>query len=50
MKLEDYTWGLPALLGKAIAPRPVDLMPAPGHPDYPIVRKQVNIPDDAIYR
>jgi hypothetical protein len=44
MKLEDYTWGLPAIDGKAIAPRPADLMPAPGHPDYTIVRKQVSIP------
>jgi hypothetical protein len=44
MKLEDYTWGLPAISGKAIAPRPADLMPAPGHPDYTIVRKQVTIP------
>ncbi|NJR24170.1 MAG: M28 family peptidase [Richelia sp. CSU_2_1] len=43
MKLEDYTWGLPAISGKAIAPRPADLMPAPGHPDYTIVRKQVTI-------
>jgi hypothetical protein len=37
MKLEDYTWGLPTISGKAIAPRPADLMPAPGHPDYSIV-------------
>jgi hypothetical protein len=44
MKLEDYTWGLPAISGKAIAPRPTDLMPAPGHPDYTIVRKQLTIP------
>jgi Peptidase family M28 len=44
MKLEDYTWGLPVIAGKAIAPRPADLMPAPGHPDYTIVRKQVTIP------
>jgi hypothetical protein len=43
MKLEDYAWGLPAISGKAIAPRPADLMPAPGHPDYTIVRKQVTI-------
>ncbi len=43
MKLEDYTWGLPAIAGSAIAPRPADLMPAPGHPDYTIVRKQVTI-------
>jgi Peptidase family M28 len=43
MKLEDYTWGLPVISGKAIAPRPADLMPAPGHPDYTIVRKQVTI-------
>jgi hypothetical protein len=43
MKLEDYTWGLPAILGKAIAPRPADLMPAPGHPDYTIVRKHLTI-------
>jgi Peptidase family M28 len=43
MKLEDYTWGLPAISGKAIAPRPADLMPAPGHPDYTIVRKQMTI-------
>jgi hypothetical protein len=43
MKLEDYTWGLPAISGKAITPRPADLMPAPGHPDYTIVRKQVTI-------
>jgi Peptidase family M28 len=41
MKLEDYTWGLPAIAGSAIAPRPADLMPAPGHPDYTIVRKQL---------
>jgi hypothetical protein len=44
MKLEDYTWGLPAIAGKTIAPRPADLMPAPGHPDYTIVRKQFTIP------
>jgi hypothetical protein len=44
MKLEDYTWGLPAIDGKAIAPRPTNLMPAPGHPDYTIVRKQLTIP------
>jgi hypothetical protein len=44
MKLEDYTWGLPAISGKAIAPRPADLMPAPGHPDYTIVREQLSIP------
>jgi Peptidase family M28 len=44
MELEDYTWGLPAISGKAIAPRPADLMPAPGHPDYTIVRKQLTIP------
>ena len=44
MKLEDYTWGLPAISGKAIAPRPADLMPAPGHPDYTIVRKKLTIP------
>ncbi len=43
MKLEDYTWGLPAISGNAIAPRPADLMPAPGHPDYTIVRKQLTI-------
>jgi len=43
MKLEDYTWGLPAISGKTIAPRPADLMPAPGHPDYTIVRKQLTI-------
>lgn len=43
MKLEDYTWGLPSLSGKAIAPRPGDLMPAPGHPDYTIVRKQLTV-------
>jgi Peptidase family M28 len=44
MKLEDYTWGLPAMTGKAIAPRPADLMPAPGHPDYTIVQKQLTLP------
>jgi hypothetical protein len=44
MNLEDYTWGLPTILGKAIVPRPADLMPAPGHPDYTIVRKQLTIP------
>jgi hypothetical protein len=33
MKLEDYTWGLPAISGRAIAPRPADLMPAHEHPD-----------------
>jgi hypothetical protein len=44
MKLEDYTWGLPAIAGKVIAPRPADLMPAPGHPDYTIVRKQLTLP------
>jgi hypothetical protein len=44
MKLEDYTWGLPAIAGKAIVPRPADLMPAPGHPDYTIVRKQLTLP------
>jgi Peptidase family M28 len=44
MKLEDYTWDLPAISGKAIAPRPADLMPAPGHPDYTIVRKQLTLP------
>jgi Peptidase family M28 len=43
MKLEDYTWGLPAISGKAITPRPADLMPAPGHPDYTIVRKHLTI-------
>jgi hypothetical protein len=43
MKLEDYTWGLPAIPGKTISPRPADLMPAPGHPDYTIVRKQLTI-------
>jgi Peptidase family M28 len=43
MKLEDYVWGLPAISGKAIAPRPADLMPAPGHPDYTIVRKQLTL-------
>jgi Peptidase family M28 len=43
MKLEDYTWGLPTISGKAIAPRPTDLMPAPGHPDYTIVRKQLTV-------
>jgi hypothetical protein len=43
MKLEDYTWGLPAISGKEIAPRPADLMPAPGHPDYTIVRKQLTM-------
>jgi Peptidase family M28 len=43
MKLEDYTWGLPAIAGSAIAPRPADLMPAPGHPDYTIVRKQLTL-------
>jgi hypothetical protein len=43
MKLEDYTWGLPAISGKSIAPRPADLMPAPGHPDYTIVRKQLTL-------
>jgi hypothetical protein len=43
MKLEDYTWGLPAISGKAIVPRPADLMPAPGHPDYTIVRKKLTI-------
>jgi hypothetical protein len=45
MKLEDYTWGLPKISGKAIAPRPADLMPAPGHPDYTIVRKQLTLPN-----
>ncbi len=44
MKLEDYTWGLPTIAGKAIVPRPTDLMPAPGHPDYTIVRKQLTLP------
>jgi Peptidase family M28 len=44
MKLEDYTWGLPAIPGKIISPRPADLMPAPGHPDYTIVRKQLTLP------
>jgi hypothetical protein len=43
MKLEDYTWDLPTISGKAIAPRPADLMPAPGHPDYTIMRKQLTI-------
>jgi Peptidase family M28 len=43
MKLEDYTWGLPPISGKATAPRPADLMPAPGHPDYTIVRKQLTL-------
>ncbi len=42
MKLEDYTWGLPAISGK-VTPRPADLMPAPGHPDYTIVRKQLTL-------
>jgi hypothetical protein len=46
IKLEDYTWGLPTIPGKAIAPRPADLMSAPGHPDYTIVRKQLSIPID----
>jgi hypothetical protein len=46
MKREDYTWGLPTIAGSAIAPRPADLMPAPGHPDYTIVRKQLSIPID----
>jgi hypothetical protein len=44
IKMEDYTWGLPEISGKAITPRPADLMPAPGHPDYTIVRKQLTIP------
>lgn len=44
MKLEDYTLGLPAISGKAIAPRPADLMPAPSHPDYTIVKKQLTLP------
>ncbi len=44
MKMEDYTWGLPSISGKAITPRPVDLMPAPGHPDYTIVRKKLSLP------
>jgi Peptidase family M28 len=44
MMLEDYSWGLPIIPGKAIVPRPADLIPAPGHPDYTIVRKQLSIP------
>jgi hypothetical protein len=44
IKLEDYTWGLPAIPGKVIAPRPADLMPAPGYPDYTIVRKHLTLP------
>jgi hypothetical protein len=43
IKLEDYTWGLPPIPGKAILPRPADLMPAPGHPDYTVVRKQLTV-------